>query len=435
MQRIEINNLGAIKHFESEIRDFNLYIGEQATGKSTISKCIFFFRLIKESIVEYIFKEITEPESIKNKKFPSCMNHHVKNLFISLFGYSWDLDLNMNLSYSFTQDVYIQVALNKGDNEKKYISMKYSPLLLNSIDIFKTEMMSKYTNNSDLNFAFISTERARVHQEIVSFINSMFEDDASTYYIPAGRELLTLLSAQKTKIDYEALDLVNRRFMQFIESIQDKFNMGLSKVHQYYPIPNRNFNIQDIAKRIISNMKGEYVKQSDGEYILLEDSDGGKVKLNYASSGQQEILWLLNQLYVLMLRQEKSFVIIEEPEAHIYPTLQREVVLFITQFMNLTNSKVLVTTHSPYILAMSNLLYYAGSLKQRYEITKLGNIIDKNHRIHPSKFLAWKLFSDKEALRINDDEENEFDTSLIDEVSDIINKDYTKLYYYEVDNG
>lgn len=435
MQRIEINNLGAIKHFESEIRDFNLYIGEQATGKSTISKCIFFFRLIKESIVEYIFREITEPESIKKKRFPWCMNHHVKNLFVSLFGYSWDLDFDMNLCYRFTNDIYIQIALSKGDGKRKYISINYSPLLLKSVNIFKTEMMSKYTNDSDLNFAFISTERARIYQEIETVINSLFEDDASTYYIPAGRELLTLLSAQKTKIDYEALDLVNRRFMQFIESIQDKFNMGLSKVHQYYPSPNRNFNIQDIAKQIIGNMKGEYVKESDGEYILLGDGDRGKVKLNYASSGQQEILWLLNQLYILMLRQEKSFVIIEEPEAHIYPTLQREVVLFITQFMNLTDSKVLVTTHSPYILAMSNLLYYAGSLEQRNEITKLEGIIDKNHRIHPSKFLAWKLFPNKNALRITNDKENEFDTSLIDEVSGIINKDYTKLYYYEVDNG
>ncbi|SFB13809.1 hypothetical protein [Selenomonas ruminantium] len=78
MQRIEIHNLGATKHFESEIRDFNIYIGEQATGKSTISKCVFFFRLIKESIVDFLFKDITELESIKNKRFPSGMNHHVK---------------------------------------------------------------------------------------------------------------------------------------------------------------------------------------------------------------------------------------------------------------------------------------------------------------------------------------------------------------------
>ncbi|SFB13816.1 hypothetical protein SAMN05216587_11524 [Selenomonas ruminantium] len=184
----------------------------------------------------------------------------------------------MNLCYSFTNDIYIQVALNKGENNKKYISITYSPLLLKSIEFFKADMMNKYINGSDLNFAFISNERARIYQEITTFINSLFEDDTSTYYIPAGRELLTLLSAQKTKIDYEALDLVNRRFMQFIESIQEKFNMGLSKVHQYYTIPNRNFNVQTIAKQIIEDMKGEYVKHSDGEYILL--GDGGRKKSN-----------------------------------------------------------------------------------------------------------------------------------------------------------
>ena len=38
MQRIEIKYLGPVKELNMEIKDFNLLIGEQTTGKSTVAK-------------------------------------------------------------------------------------------------------------------------------------------------------------------------------------------------------------------------------------------------------------------------------------------------------------------------------------------------------------------------------------------------------------
>ena len=43
MQRIEIRYLVPVQELEMEIKDFNLLIGEQATGKSTVAKAIYFF--------------------------------------------------------------------------------------------------------------------------------------------------------------------------------------------------------------------------------------------------------------------------------------------------------------------------------------------------------------------------------------------------------
>lgn len=63
-----------------------------------------------------------------------------------------------------------------------------------------------------------------------------------------------------------------------------------------------------------------------------------------------------------MLKKENAFVIIEEPEAHLYPSLQNKVVEFIAYFANMNNSSVLITTHSPYILTSVNALYCAGKV-------------------------------------------------------------------------
>lgn len=71
---------------------------------------------------------------------------------------------------------------------------------------------------------------------------------------------------------------------------------------------------------------------------------------------------MLNQLYILMLKKEEAFVIIEEPEAHLYPSLQNKLMEFIAYFANVNQSSVLITTHSPYILTSVNALYCAGKV-------------------------------------------------------------------------
>lgn len=54
MQKICIRNNGPVKYFEMEIEKFNLLIGEQATGKSTIAKSVYFFK--KRSILSELAK-------------------------------------------------------------------------------------------------------------------------------------------------------------------------------------------------------------------------------------------------------------------------------------------------------------------------------------------------------------------------------------------
>jgi predicted ATPase len=46
MPRIKIQNFGPLKNVDLEIKDLLLFIGPQASGKSTIAKLIYFFKSI-----------------------------------------------------------------------------------------------------------------------------------------------------------------------------------------------------------------------------------------------------------------------------------------------------------------------------------------------------------------------------------------------------
>lgn len=427
MQKISIKNLGPIKEFESELLKMNLLIGEQATGKSTICKCVYFFRTIKDEIVEYLYSIAiggVDPKSW----FPRALSRRIKDMFIQLFGFSWNLDHSLDMRYDYGKDIYIRLSL--GQHEKKYISIQYSQKLINAVQKLENDLDATMKHQNPMDFSFAAAERVRIHREIKNRVNAIFEDFSSTYYIPAGRQLLVLLSGQKTKIDYPNIDLVNRKFMQFNDGIQMQFEYGIESLHKYYPVSERKFDVSLISKRLIQGLKGDYRTTSSGEYLVIDEAH--KVPINYASSGQQELLWLFNQLYVLMLREEPAFVIIEEPEAHLYPSLQYKVFEFITEFANLNNSSVLVTTHSPYMLTSANVLYYGGRLSQRENSGEaLKKILNPSKYIYPDQFTAWKLNMGGTMESLVDEDYEELRSSLIDEVSEEIDRLYTKLYYYE----
>lgn len=440
MARITIKHLGVIKEFAMDIKQFNLFIGEQATGKSTICKAIYFFRSIKNELIEYLYTIAIDGEG-ENGNFPKALNGTCKRIFVELFGYSWNLLDDLKMEYQFSQDIIIEVYLKRREKGKKYISINYSKELSKELKNLEKKSVDFFnvTKKYDTVSGFASSERLRCHQEIVKDVNLILADELETYYIPAGRSLLTLMTNQKTKLDYETIDLVNRKFMQFIENIQPKFSSGISLLHQAFPKEERKFDVSQMARQIVTGLKGEYVYNKGREYLIIPDNNE-QVPINFSSSGQQEVLWLLNQLYVLLLREEKAFIIIEEPEAHLYPKLQKEVMDFIAQFTNLTGSTIFVTTHSPYILTCVNNLLYAGKLMNNGKIKeKVEKITGKNKFLDPAEINAFKLKNNvvekiTEVENLLNSDTDELSTELIDDISDTINQTYSSLYYLEEAN-
>lgn len=54
MQKLYIKNFRQITEAEIEIRDIMFLIGEQASGKSTIAKLIYFFKSLKQDYFDLL---------------------------------------------------------------------------------------------------------------------------------------------------------------------------------------------------------------------------------------------------------------------------------------------------------------------------------------------------------------------------------------------
>ncbi len=128
--------------------------------------------------------------------------------------------------------------------------------------------------------------------------------------------------------------------------------------------------------------------------------------------------------FMAILEKKNSFFIIEEPEAHLFPIAQKDIVNLIVLTVNSTESKAIITTHSPYILTSFNILLYSDKVEGRQKNGD-GVIIHRDMRLSYDVFAAYKLKNISEGTNsiesIMDEESHMIDTDYIDEVSNITN--------------
>lgn len=452
MQRIIIKNNGPVKDFEMDVNKFNLLIGEQATGKSTIGKSIYFFRVIKTVIINYLI-QVCDTNTYQDKKqdgvkFTKAIQKELKDIFIKLFGYSWDLDPDLQMQFFFTEEKWAVVKLSEaGRNGKHFIAVDFSEKLYAQVRALQSQVQDVYHSNSNINLAtslaLSNEERKRNHEIIIRNVNDIFQDERETYYIPAGRSLLTVMSSNRSLMNSATnLDMITEKFMMMIDSIRESFSQGVRMAYRYYPIEERSIDVRKLAELVVSIQKGEYYYSKGRETIHIPENPEHPIAINFASSGQQEVLWLLNFLFILLLREEKAFVIIEEPEAHIFPSLQKMLVEYIAMFANFGENGVMITTHSPYVLTVMNNLYYAGVLIRDGNVKAVKDAVRETATndkciIEKGKLSAYKLLQNRDTQKsyqslLNEDE-REIKSELIDEVSDSVNELYTRLYNIELD--
>ncbi|MFM7369400.1 MAG: AAA family ATPase, partial [Sphaerospermopsis kisseleviana] len=72
MQKIIIKNFGAIEYAEIEVRKVLVLIGEQASGKSTIAKLIYFFKSLRDDLFSQIYQDAEKAnfDKLRDIMFP-----------------------------------------------------------------------------------------------------------------------------------------------------------------------------------------------------------------------------------------------------------------------------------------------------------------------------------------------------------------------------
>lgn len=423
MQKIVINKLGPLKHISLNMNDFMIFTGTQASGKSTLAKSIFFFKNIKNILWDQIRKsQFYVGEDCLDLTIKNRLIRELRSNFLQTFGSTWCMERDMSMEYYYKEDIFIKLSLKDDEHSSNYIWIQLSPKLIEFLE-------EKEKQRRDKNI-FLDLELSEWKDEI----NHLFNDYDEIIYIPAGRSLITLLSSQLNYIysfmddtQKRNLDYCTQNYLETILKLKPNFVVSLEEmIRNTLNLTTVKIN-RDILFLLTKLMKkilhGEY-RAVNGEERLQVETDR-YVKINFASSGQQEAVWILNVLFYYLLNNKKAYFIIEEPESHLFPNAQK----LITEAISLAQyngSRILITTHSPYILGTINNLLYANKISKIVNPEAVSKIINQYTWIEFSKLSAY--FIENGVLNSCVDTEcEEINNEVIDGASEDINNDYEDM--------
>ncbi len=414
MRKIEIKEFGILRDVTYELdQSFNLIIGKQATGKSTMMKLVYFFESIKDEYISLLI-ELQSDETIDSELLLLLLNDRIENKFFSIYNSILDTSKNISVKYFYDDNKYIEITPDHVFQNCLLI-IRYSENFQNEMnDSLKFHKIYVNNNKNILDDVLLSMNKnERYIKKCKEIANQLFcSDFEMCLFIPAGRYWATQLKTHEEN----SADYLIKRFNSYTDIIKRNYNYGIVKLIEkdLHLTAIEKERLQLLSKQIL---KGDYVFNSNFESIRFGSKENDYVRLSQASSGQQEVLWILLSIIDMIIRYRKMLIIIEEPEAHIFPDGQKDIVELILLLVKTTNSKVFITTHSPYILSAANLfLYRENKDKDKIEDVsaflfsyenefKINNILDEDTGIILSEYID-------EVSKVID---NEFDALLAEE--------------------
>jgi predicted ATPase len=431
MANLKIHDFLSIHSANIDIKPITVLIGPQAQGKSVIAKLAYYFEAsIRRFLLEVVSGEISL----------ALLKKSLIERFIELFPReAWSSD---PFSIIYTDAKWSFTVTRDGNRKNAPISLIFS-------DEFETEIVQLSKDFKPLLKESIAKKSAAYPTGLLkrNSIKSFFKEKTNLHqllseqiFVPASRSffanieknIFSLISSNFT-IDPLMAEfgetLQHARFSSQVESHQ-KTNTSKKNVHEVL-LADWNYIIH-----------GDYFYDGKDEYII---SKNRRVKLANSSSGQQEVVPLLMALnYNPAFFSNNQFggctYYIEEPEAHLFPFAQKSIAEILARKLNesrrgsvvgdktqITN-KVMVTTHSPYILTALNNLVLAGQLfaDPKVDQTKIEKIISRNLAIDPTQISAYKI-NNGTATSIINKKTKLIDSYLIDEISEVFAKDFDSL--------
>lgn len=399
MATIQIKNLGPIKDTGLiNLTDVLLVIGRQSSGKSTFMKVLCFCRWIEKKIMTSF--DNTIQAYTHNKRFTRDLKQFYRideMYFKENTEIIYDGDVVTISLTGVDQNAKINRKLEAW--EDRYNSkLSYIPAERN--------LVSAVQNIND-------TYKAKERDSIFNFIQEWYE--AKDTYGSDNKLNLSLTDDFKYYSD-KGLDYVVLPNGKPITSFY-----ASSGVQSIMPI--------DVMTDYIMGVVGKVVKFSMTDLMnrLMEslDTDMRNEIVHGAHEVTEEELAPIRE----KMKYQSAQLFIEEPEQNLYPDAQRKLVQNLIRHLKAVKSigkhrsMVVLTTHSPYVLSILNVLIAdAAAVEKKPGDERLKDVVDESTLLPTDAFSAYFINKDGVFEDIKDMEIPMLSGINLDSVSDWVDE-------------
>ncbi|MCA0236919.1 MAG: ATP-binding protein [Bacteroidetes bacterium] len=385
--RLIVKNFGPIREADVELGKITVFIGEQASGKSVLAKLALLLR---------------NPRASQNKR-------HIYN-WITL-GFQ-DLNISNFLNKNSIGLFYTDQFIFGFEKEEGFREVKDKDLdkLLSILHNIEVDIRNNERDNLLKESYRSNQERFSLGLEAVkSRLNKSFF--LEPVYIPTERHLVSVLVQSLFNLIKHEVSLPN-----FIKDLGDRYQSS-----------------RNIARQVdLPGMNLQYIFGGHDDKIRLEN--GKLLDLTESSSGVQSIV-PLSIIVEAVNENVNHLFIVEEPELNLYPTTQKALVEYLIEKCTKGNNRLIITTHSPYILtALNNCIQAQNVIDLHPESAEeVNRIIPPQYHIKYEDVKAYHVAGGT-AKPIMDDEFQVIDANALDDVSNELGSVFDKLLTLKYQN-
>lgn len=335
MSRIKIKNFGPIKDSTSlddgwiEIKKVTMFMGNQGSGKSTVAKLISTFSWMEKVLTRGDFKEKEFTANRFKNKY--CGYHRITNYFIkdkTEISYQGD---SYHFTYTKRGEFQIDRVAN-GMNVYPLPQIMYVPAERNFIS-----MVNKPNLIKDLPDALLT---------FLSEYDKAKDSIKGTFTLP---------------INHASLEYNKQNDIIFVkgEGYRVRLMESSSGFQSIVPL----YLVSQYLSGSVKEQANKSTKMSSDEAKRFEKEVSNIWENTNLSEEQRRIA-----LSILSSKFNKSaFInIVEEPEQNLFPSSQWEMMQSLLAFNNsLEANKLIITTHSPYLINGLTIAVKAGILKEK----------------------------------------------------------------------
>ncbi len=369
MSKIKIKYFGPIKkgYLENngwiEIKKTTIFIGNQGSGKSTVAKLISTFIWIEKALVrgDYNIKWFQRKNRLKNR----FLNYHRIENYLS----------NNNSLFENTEIEYVgegfEIKYKKGDLS------------------IKEKTNSKYSLSQII---YVPAER-----NFIAYVKSSKELKLSSESL---KEFLTEYDNAKKAIKKEISLPINDAFVEY-DKLNDIVNIKTSDYKVKLTEASSGFQslvplylVSEYLSKTVKKIGGNTESMSTKEMERFKKEIENILSNNDLTEEQKRIA-----ISVLSSKFNKtSFInIVEEPEQNLFPTSQWQLLKSLLKFNNSNDkNKLIITTHSPYIINFLSISIQAYYLKNQIKSNeklheKLNSVIPLNSTVNTKEVSIYQL--------------------------------------------
>ncbi|MCX6380537.1 MAG: AAA family ATPase [Armatimonadetes bacterium] len=391
--KVSIQNLGAIKQAEIEIKPLTVFVGENGTGKTWAAYSLAGI-LGRSGLTNFCESYTLQP--LSTPRFPEideAIQRLVKEgsarINMALFAESRLLDYLNAVSKNALQGLPVFLGTPSSDFGKtqllfddldmKLVVENLKRLSINlgwAVGSYSDPKFStrKESGNIYLDFVTVSMEKGSVFSESrireiviqMVFMTLHWSVYANAACFPVERTMIIQMPNPPSSIEYtdsreDVLPLTLQKEARHILSQSLKIvseggdRKALQDIDKQDYVPLSQLLEKDILRGSVSYKQ---ILLNAWE-LYYNFGEGRSLELRAASSMVKELALLV--LYLRYLAQKNDVIVIDEPEMNLHPEAQARMTEFLCMMVN-AGLNVIVTTHSSYIVDhLANLLKAAKS--------------------------------------------------------------------------